>query len=30
VHGAKPVGEGLLKKQINLAGLTIEEFVALL
>ena len=30
VHHTKPVGEGLLKKQIKLAGLTIEEFVGLL
>jgi predicted RNA binding protein YcfA (HicA-like mRNA interferase family) len=30
VHGARPVGEGLLKRQIKLAGMTIEEFADLL
>jgi predicted RNA binding protein YcfA (HicA-like mRNA interferase family) len=30
VHGAKPVGEGLLKRQIKLAGITVDEFIDLL
>ena len=30
VHGAKEVGEGLLRSQIKAAGMTIEEFLGLL
>jgi len=30
VHSGRTVGVGLLSKQIRLAGLTVEEFIALL
>jgi predicted RNA binding protein YcfA (HicA-like mRNA interferase family) len=30
VHGARPLGTGLLKAQVEAAGLTMEEFQALL
>jgi hypothetical protein len=30
VHGAKAVGVGLLKSQIEVAGLTVEQFLNLL
>lgn len=30
MHGSKTLGNGLLKSLINAAGLTVEEFIALL
>lgn len=30
VHGGKTVGIGLLARQIKVAGLTVDEFIALL